>query len=141
MLYRGDFTKRVEGDILQSLNSAASTPYEIIGGAPTIRSAVERMYFWILKDDLLYNRYFRGVDMPGLKAHMVALLSQTLGGPKVYDGRSMSDAHAHLHIESEHYVRVGKYVVATLLVEQAPWEVIETVRDVLAQLEPAVCGA
>lgn len=133
-------TNHVEGDILTTVPGTASTPYEIIGGAPTIRSAVERLYFWICKDDLLYNRYFRGVDMPSLKAHMVALLGQTLGGPRLYSGRDMAAAHVHLHIEPGHYDRVGKYVVATLLVEQAPWEIIDTVQDVLAKLKPSVCG-
>jgi hemoglobin len=61
----------------------AESMYTRIGGAPTVRRVVDRMYAWILRDDVLYLRYFDGVDMAPLKAHMVALLSQLLGGAQV----------------------------------------------------------
>lgn len=115
------------------------TPYEIVGGASTVRSAVDRLYFWISRDDELFNLYFRDVNLGALKAHMVALLTQTLGGPKVYSGREMADAHAHLRIYPEHYDRVADYVEATLLVEHCPRAILAVVQGVLAGLKPVIC--
>lgn len=118
---------------------SAASPYEIIGGAPTIRSAVNRLYFWIGNDDELFNLYFRDVNLGALKAHMVALLGQTLGGPKTYTGREMHDAHAGLNIHPAHYDRVCDYVEATLLVEHCPRDILGTVQGVLASLKPGIC--
>jgi hemoglobin len=114
------------------------SPYEIIGGARTVRSAVERLYFWISRDDDLFNRYFREVNLGELKAHMVALLSQTLGGPKTYSGREMAAAHAHLRITAAHYDRVVDYVEASLLVEHCPRPILAAVSGVLATLKPVI---
>ena len=115
-----------------------ATAYEAIGGAPTVRSAVDRLYFWISRDDDLFNAYFRDVNLGALKAHMVALLSQTLGGPKTYTGREMHEAHAGLAIRPEHYDRVVDYVEAALLVEHCPRPILHVVQGVLASLKPAI---
>lgn len=118
----------------------APSMYERIGGAPTIRKMVERMYFWIKMDDQLWLTYFVGYDLATIKAHMVKLLSQLLGGPKQYDGRQLGEAHAHLHIRLGHYDRVRDYVLAALLVEHPPQDVLEKVQNVLASSRPVVCG-
>jgi truncated hemoglobin YjbI len=64
--------------------TANPSMYARIGGAPTVRRVVDRLYAWIFHDDVLYLRYFANVDKPTLKAHMVRLLSQVLGGPTQY---------------------------------------------------------
>lgn len=115
------------------------SPYEVIGGAATVRSAVDRLYFWISRDDELFNLYFRDVNLGALKAHMVALLTQTLGGPRQYTGREMGEAHKHLRIYPAHYDRVADYVEATLLVEHCPRAILAAVQGVLFELKPVIC--
>jgi hemoglobin len=117
---------------------AAPTPYDVIGGARAVRAVVDRLYFYISRDDDLFNNYFRETNLGALKAHMVALLSQTLGGPKQYEGREMAEAHARLHIAPAHYDRVADYVEASLLIEHCPRAILALVQDVLASLKPAI---
>lgn len=127
----------------------AISMYQRVGGAPTVRRVVDRMYAWIFHDDVLYLRYFVHVEKPTIKAHMVKLLSQVLGGPNQYTGRDLGEAHAHLRdsegrpvaVTAEHYARVGDYVIAALLVEHPPTDVLDAVRGVLASAESQIVGA
>jgi hemoglobin len=128
--------------------TANPSMYARIGGAPTVRRVVDRLYAWIFHDDVLYLRYFANVDKPTLKAHMVRLLSQVLGGPTQYT-RDLGDAHARLRdsegrpvtVTAEHYARVADYVIAGLLVEHPPTDILEAVRGVLASVQPQIVGA
>ncbi|MGC9668735.1 group I truncated hemoglobin [Planosporangium sp. 12N6] len=109
----------------------ARSMYERIGGADTVRSVVDRLYVLITEDERL-RPYFDGVDLTGQKRHMAALLSQVLGGPKAYTGRDLRQAHASLHITTEHYALVGDYLTAALLIAHAPHDVVDAVGEVLS---------
>jgi truncated hemoglobin YjbI len=104
--------------------------YARIGGEPAVTEAVERLYRVLLADDRLAP-YFAGVNLPRLKGHMVALLSQVLGGPQDYSGRELQAAHAGLGITPEHYSLVGAYLVGVLAGLGADDEVLAAVRSVL----------
>jgi hemoglobin len=71
------------------------------------------------------------VELPRLKGHMVALLSQILGGPRLYEGRDLAQVHVPLEISGEDYARVGDYLMAALLIAHAPRDVIDAVAGVL----------
>jgi truncated hemoglobin YjbI len=105
--------------------------YERIGGGPAVSEAVDRLYRVILADDRL-SPYFTNVDIAQLKDHMIALLSQVLGGPEDYSGRELRAAHAGLGITAEHYDLVGAYLVGVLAGLGAADEILEAVRGVLA---------
>jgi hemoglobin len=108
-----------------------ASPYLRIGGATAVQSVVDFLYFLVMRDEQV-KPYFNQAYLPAVKAHMVKLLSQVLGGPREYTGRQLGEAHAHLGIRAEHYARVGRYVVASLLVHHVPADIIATVEDVLA---------
>jgi hemoglobin len=118
------------------------SPYQIIGGTETVRRVVERIYSWISLDDKLWQPYFAEVNaagqMPNLKAHMTEQLCQILGGPKTYSLRDLAAVHQPLGITPEAYQRVGNYVLAALLPEHPPWEIVLAVRDVLIQSAPVI---
>jgi hemoglobin len=116
-------------------NTDPQAPYYVIGGAPTIRRMVELIYGWIKYDDQLWLKYFAGMELATIKAHMVALLSELLGGPKNYKGRTLAEAHAYLGITTAHYARVRDYVIAALLVVHAPDDIIKTVESILKDAE------
>ena len=107
------------------------TFYARVGGEPAVTSAVDLLYRVILADDRL-TPYFDGVDIGQLKTHMVALLSQVLGGPSEYSGRALRLAHAGLGIAREHYDLVGAYLVGVLAGLGADDDVLDAVRGVLA---------
>jgi hemoglobin len=120
----------------------ATTPsmYERVGGAEVVRSVVDRLYALIMGDGRLRG-YFDDVDLARQKRHLAALLSQVLGGPKEYDGRDLTEAHAPLAITPEHYSLVGDYLAAALLIAHAPRDVIAAVDGVLAASRSQIVAA
>lgn len=121
-------------------NAKDLTPYERLGGAPAIKRMVDILYGHITMDDKLYLRLFQNVDLARLKHHMVALLSQILGGPKQYDGRALSEAHAGLGITDDEYDRVGSYVMSGLWALVPPADIVAAVSDVLENNRSVIVG-
>ncbi len=89
------------------------TLFDQIGGEAAIRAAVERFYQRVLADPMLAP-FFKDANMPRLKVHQFAFLSQVLGGPRQYSGAAMSRAHARLEIEQRHFDAVALHLVETL---------------------------
>jgi hemoglobin len=114
--------------------------YDRIGGEPSVREAVERLYSLIL-DDAELAPYFAGIDMPELKQHMVSLLTKVLGGPDGYTGRDLALAHQHLHVTSEHFFVVGVYLLSVLQDLGVPLDIRRSVGTVLASVQPLVITA
>jgi hemoglobin len=75
--------------------------------------------------------FFTGVNLPRLKAHQFAFLSQALGGARQYTGASMAQAHARLRIEQHHFDRVATHLVETL-------RELDVKEDWIAQVAAAV---
>lgn len=110
--------------------------YEKVG-APTVREVVDHFYAVALDDPDL-KPYFDGVDLARLKRHMVMLLCSVLGGPEVYEGRDLADAHRDMGITGEHYEKVGGVLVATLRDHGADEEVVQHVVTVLTQVRGSI---
>ena len=106
--------------------------YARIGGQPAVTTAVDALHRVVLGDDRLTD-YFDGLDLARLKEHMVALLSQVLGGPAGYTGRDLRGAHFGLGIVPEHYDLVGAYLIGILAGLGADEEVLAAVRSVLRE--------
>jgi len=114
--------------------------YDRIGGEPSVREAVERLYQLILSDPDLAP-YFTDVKMPDLKQHMVALLTKVLGGPDNYTGRDLALAHQSLNVTSEHFFVVGVYLLSVLQDLGVPLDIRRAVGTVLASVQPLVITA
>jgi hemoglobin len=111
--------------------------FDRIGGQPAVATAVDALYRAILGDPRLAG-YFKDVDVALLKRHMVALLSQVLGGPEDYRGRALRAAHAGLGITGAGYDLVGAYLIGILATLGADDEVLTAVRGVLRSTEDDV---
>ena len=77
--------------------------YDRLGGVYAIATVVDDFIERLLVNDTLNaNKAIaharENVPKAGLKFHVTAMLCQVAGGPEVYSGRSMIDAHAHLGI-------------------------------------------
>lgn len=110
-----------------------TTLYQRIGGDAALNAAVSRFYERVLADPALYP-FFNGVSMGRLKAHQFAFLSHILGGPRQYDGASMSQAHAKLAIEQWHFDLVATHLVETLRELKVPADIITEVVTALTPL-------
>jgi hemoglobin len=111
--------------------------YDRIGGGPAIGSVVEQLYDWILADKQL-QPYFDGVEIPRVKRHMAALLSDVLGGPVPYSGPDLREAHSELGVTSEDYDRVVDLAAAALLLAHVPRDVVAAVEGVLEQTKSQI---
>ncbi len=87
--------------------------YEQAGGDAAIAAAVDSFYVRML-DDPTMAEWFRGVDLTELKAHQRAFLAVGLGGPELYDGRSMRNAHSGLGITDDVFSRTLEHLTAAL---------------------------
>jgi hemoglobin len=90
-----------------------SSIYEAIGGAGAVTAAVDLFYVKVLEDPALAP-YFDGTDVDRLRSHQRAFLTAALGGPELYDGRSMADAHRGLAITDAAFGQVATHLSDTL---------------------------
>jgi hemoglobin len=97
--------------------------YVAIGGAPVVKEIVEDLYIPVL-DDEVTGSYFSDSDMPRLKSHMAALLSEVMGGPKQYTGLSMVDAHKGRGVTEDALSRVAVHLVAAFQKNNVSEEII-----------------
>jgi len=69
--------------------------YEDLGGSAAIDTAVDVFYRKMLSDERVAS-YFETVDMDRQRGKQKAFLTMVLGGPNLYTGKDMRQAHAHL---------------------------------------------
>jgi hemoglobin len=67
------------------------------GGVETVRQIVGNFYSDVLESPNL-RRFFARVDMSRLMEHQTNLFCHLMGGPNVYAGRNMAEAHKHLGV-------------------------------------------
>jgi hemoglobin len=84
--------------------------YDDLGGAEGLRTAVSIMYARVTTDPEL-AQWFADIDMDRLRVHQRAFLVAAFGGPQLFGGRSLAQAHAHLAITDVAFDRI----VATLM--------------------------
>jgi hemoglobin len=87
--------------------------YDAIGGLPALEVAVERFSQRVAADPEL-RQFFVGMDLHGIKNHLIAFLGHSVGGPIRYTGSTMRRAHEHLHIEQRHFDLFAEHLKETL---------------------------
>ncbi len=58
-------------------------------------------------------------------------MAYAFGAPTRYDGRSMKEAHQHMHLTQEHFDAVAGHLVATLQELNVPQTLIQEVVDIV----------
>ena len=108
--------------------------YDAIGGAESVRLAVDQFYERVLADPDLIG-YFTDTDIARLKAHQRGFIAAAIGGGEIYRGRSMKDAHAPLKIQPAHFDKVVAHLVDTLAALGVPEPIIDRIGEKLAPLK------
>ncbi|MER7892796.1 group 1 truncated hemoglobin [Micromonospora sp. NPDC094482] len=114
--------------------------YERIGGASSVKAAVELFYDKVLADPDLAG-YFADVEMVGQRRHLALMLTVVLGGPNEYTGRGLAEAHQPLNIPVAHYAKVGEHLIATLTELGVPQDVLADVQTVLGEVQGQVVAS
>lgn len=102
--------------------------YDDIGGNDGVRTAVTVFYQRVVADPEL-GRWFEGVDLERLKAHQRAFLGAAFGGPALFGGRGLAEAHAGLEITDAAFDRL----VGTLMTALADLGVDKEAVDVVGR--------
>lgn len=128
-----------------------------IGGAPTIKKGVDRMYGWAIEHDEV-RPYFtdpdtgRLIDVVRIKRSFAGLITQLLGGPKsiaIEDTDALAaylgQVHRHVRhavtrqpITSRVYYLIGRMFMAWLLLTDLPSTTIDGLSEAYQALEPAI---
>ena len=108
--------------------------YSQVGGEAAVRAVVTEFYNRVLEDQALAP-YFRHKQRNGLEESQVQFFTQVLGGPKIYQGRSMADAHKNLHITDKNFDRVAVHLKETLESLDLEPSHIDTIMNTVAPLK------
>jgi len=112
--------------------------FDRIGGMAAVNAAVDIFYAKVMADDRV-NHFFRHIDMQKQSGKLKAFMAFAFGAPLPYSGKSLRDAHQHMHLTELHFNAVAEHLVTTLhelqvgqpLIEEVVRVVMTTKDDVL----------
>jgi hemoglobin len=113
--------------------AAEANIYEAIGGEPALVAVVDDFYGRVLSDAQL-AAFFAGANMPKLKGRQVEFFAAALGGPNLYQGASMRQAHAGRGISQADFDRVAVHLTGSLADAGVPPEVISEIAAAILPL-------
>jgi hemoglobin len=106
--------------------------YEAIGGESALVAVVDAFYQRVLADPQLAG-FFAGANMTKLKGRQVEFFAAALGGPDVYQGTSMRQAHVGRGISQADFDRVAFHLTDALAAAGVP---VELVTQIAAAITP-----
>lgn len=113
--------------------AAGPTIYEAIGGQPALAVVVDDLYARVLADPRL-SGFFAGANLTKLKGRQVEFFAAALGGPELYRGPSIRDAHRGRGIRQVHFDLVAGHLVAALSEAGIPDDTIGLIIAAIAPL-------
>jgi len=142
------FTLFAAAALAEGMKSEEKSLYDRLGGLMPISVVVSDFIDAIVPDPFInqnpaVDAARQRVPAAYLKYQVTALVCQTTGGPCMYNGRTMKDSHAHLHItpaEWDRMVVIFKDVLAKHKVpdaeQQGLLEIIESTRADIVMAAP-----
>lgn len=96
-------------DQWKAMFSLETSLYEKYHQANLLEPLVEAFHSGLISDPEL-GAFFRAADWDKLLKHQVAFLSEIMGGPEMYAGMDMTQAHQHLNIQASHFDKVAHHL-------------------------------
>lgn len=100
----------------------------------------EILYDQLLQDEELAP-FFETIDMDRLREHMAAFIGSLTGGPELYTGRSMIEAHKPFAITAYHFQRIASHLETALLTAGISSEDTQTIITAVGTLRGAVVNS
>ena len=79
-----------------------------------LTSGTSEVLYDFLLDDEAIAPFFENVDKDRLREHMADFIGSLTGGPDIYEGRTMREAHDSFTITSFHFQRIAHYLKKAL---------------------------
>jgi ferredoxin-NADP reductase len=131
------FTEGWEEGVVQGKPSPLSI-YDEIGGGEAVESVVERMYDFILDDDLLAP-YFEDSDIDTLIENQSAFIGMIAGGPDYH--HHIPETHASMNLRDEHFDAVLGHFHASLAEHDVGPEYIQQLKSQLRSYRESIVTA
>ena len=124
----GLFPAHAEAGAAAQTSSAEASLYDRLGGYFGIALVVDRFSDQIIRNPRLnknpalkaWNKTQAEARLPGLKFGRTLWIAAAAGGPFVYTGLPLSEAHAEFNLTAEEFAEVGAEIVAALNFYQVP---------------------
>ncbi|GAB3685637.1 hypothetical protein GCM10028857_16460 [Salinarchaeum chitinilyticum] len=87
--------------------------YDRLGGHDAIRAVVDDFYDRLIDDPEL-GPFFEDADLEHLRRTQTDFLCEAAGGPEIYEGPSVRDAHLEVSFEPEHVERAVELLQESL---------------------------
>ena len=113
--------------------------YERIGGKAAITAIVDDAIGNIAADPRI-NRRFGNADAHHLKNNLIDLLCARAGGPCVYTGLNMADAHEAMHIRDDEFDALVEDIAKSLDKFKVPAAERAEALRILNQMKGAIVG-
>ncbi|MGC6452518.1 MAG: group I truncated hemoglobin [Candidatus Puniceispirillaceae bacterium] len=85
--------------------------------------------------------FFEGIDIETLREHLADFLTVVTGGPNIYKGRDIHEAHRHLAITSAHFDRLMTHIAAAAAELEIEPDDIATIAAAITDLKDQVVTA
>ena len=118
----------------------ADSLYRKYGGAASIAAVVQDFYKRLLADRTV-SQYFDNTDVSALIAHQTNFVGRALGGPEIYDGRDLAEAHAALGVTEVAFETVAEHLAAALIAAGFSDDDCETTIELIGSLRRDVVTA
>lgn len=115
------------------------TLFQRMGGINAVNAAVDTFYEKVMQDERI-NHFFRHIDMNRQSGKFKVFLACAFGAPIQYGGRSMREAHAHMHLTAEHFDAVSGHLIDTLRGLQVDQALINEIITVTTRTKNEVLG-
>ena len=102
-----------------------------------VNAAVDIFYAKVVVDPHV-GHFFERIDMETQSGKLKGFLAYAFGAPMKYDGNSMRQAHAHMHLQESHFNAVAGHLVATLQELNVPQNLIDEVVAVALSVKDEV---
>lgn len=126
-------------------NLEKATLYERLGGAAGIRRIVDGAVAAHMDNPLIGHRFRPYADRPErveeIKQHTCDFFAAGSGGPDAYRGRSMTEAHRDMEIDSAEYDSAADDILGTMKALNHAAETRAEVEEILHSLKPEITHA
>jgi hemoglobin len=114
--------------------------YEAIGGEERVREVLQALYDRLFADPMI-GFLFEGKDKSHIVEQQLAFTCRFLGGPQVYEGKSLPAAHADLPLLPGHFDRRHRVLEQVLEDRNVPPDVKRVWLQIDEALRPSVLAS
>jgi hemoglobin len=119
--------------------AASESLYRELGGKDGITKVVD-LFLAKVDNDLRINLFFEKTDHKDLRNLVIEQFCQASGGPCVYSGRSMEEAHSGLNLTDADFAAFVEDLIAALDELKVPKSSQEKLLALLGPMKPQVVG-